>query len=234
MFSGTFETKKNVQRILVLNLVKISRDFLIFISLLSKITLRQSFIQSRFDTFEGYFVRSLRVTRSRERLRLYAHLYSSYGCYLLNLSIPVVLLRAYILNKCTKMSPRCPPIIILIIIIIIIIIIVIIIIIIIIIILGSSAWRTVLPLQDLGFNLNKREFRDAVKLRYDWPVEDIPSICSFGEAFTVDYSLICKLGGFITQRHNELKDLEAGFLSMVCGDVEIEAVLQDISGEHLY
>ena len=28
--------------------------------------------------------------------------------------------------------------------------------------------------QDLGFNLNKREFRDAVKLCYDWPVEDIP------------------------------------------------------------
>ena len=65
------------------------------------------------------------------------------------------------------MSPSCPPIIILIIIIIIIIIIVIIIIfiiiiIIIIIMLGSSAWLTVLPLQDLGFNLNKREFRDAV------------------------------------------------------------------------
>ena len=98
---------------------------------------------------------------------------------------------------------------------------------------GSSAWLTVLPLQDLGFNLNKREFRDAVKLRYDWPVEDIPSTCASGEAFTVDHSTICKLGGFITQRHNELRDLEAEFLSMVCSDVEIEPVLQDISGEHL-
>jgi len=38
---------------------------------------------------------------------------------------------------------------------------------------GSSEWLTVLPFQDLGFNLNKREFRDVVKLRYDWPVEDI-------------------------------------------------------------
>ena len=28
---------------------------------------------------------------------------------------------------------------------------------------GSSAWPTMLPLQDLGFKLNKREFRDAVK-----------------------------------------------------------------------
>ena len=58
---------------------------------------------------------------------------------------------------------------------------------------GSSAWLTVLPLQDLGFNLNKREFRDAIKLRYDWPVEEIPSTCACGEAFTVDHSMIWKL-----------------------------------------
>ena len=45
--------------------------------------------------------------------------------------------------------------------------------------------------------------------------------------------MICKLGGFITQRHNELRDLEAEFLSMMCNDVGIEPVLQDISGEHL-
>ena len=94
---------------------------------------------------------------------------------------------------------------------------------------GSSAWLTVLPLQDLGFDLNKSEFCDAVKLRYDWPVEDIPSTCACGEAFTIDRSMTCKLGGFITQRHNELRDLEAEFLSMVSSDVEIEPVLQDMS-----
>ena len=33
-----------------------------------------------------------------------------------------------------------------------------------------------------------------------------------------------------TFRHSELRDLEAEFLSMVCNDVEIEPVLQDISG----
>ena len=47
-----------------------------------------------------------------------------------------------------------------------------------------------MALQDLGFNLNKREFRDAIKLRYDWPVEEIPSTCACGEAFTVDHSMI--------------------------------------------
>ena len=29
---------------------------------------------------------------------------------------------------------------------------------------GSSVWLTVLPLREMGFNLNKRKFRDAIKL----------------------------------------------------------------------
>ncbi|XP_068704061.1 uncharacterized protein [Montipora foliosa] len=98
---------------------------------------------------------------------------------------------------------------------------------------GSSVWLTVLPLQEQGFNLSKREFRDAVKLRYDWPFDDIPSICACGENFTVDHAMICKRGGFVIQRHNELRDLEADLLSMVCSDVEVEPVLQDITEEQL-
>ena len=98
---------------------------------------------------------------------------------------------------------------------------------------GSSVWLTVLPLQEQGFNLSKREFRDAVKLRYDWPFDDIPSVCACGENFTVDHAMICKRGGFVIQRHNELRDLEADLLSMVCSDVEVEPVLQDITEEQL-
>ena len=97
----------------------------------------------------------------------------------------------------------------------------------------SSVWLTVLPLREMGFNLNKRDFRDAIKLRYDWPVDDIPSTCVCGDTFTVDHAMICKRGGFVSQRHNELRDLEADLLSIVCSDVEIEPILQDISGEQL-
>ena len=60
--------------------------------------------------------------------------------------------------------------------------------------------------------------------------DDIPSTCVCGDAFTVDHAMICKRGGFVTQRHNELRDLEAELLNMVCTDVELEPVLQDISG----
>ncbi|CAB4008847.1 Hypothetical predicted protein, partial [Paramuricea clavata] len=97
----------------------------------------------------------------------------------------------------------------------------------------SSVWLTALPLKEQGFNLNKREFRDAVKLRYDWPIDDIPSICVCGNTFTVDHAMICKRGGFVIMRHNELRDLEAELLNIVCSDVQVEPVLQDISGEQL-
>ena len=71
----------------------------------------------------------------------------------------------------------------------------------------------------MNFDLNKSEFRD------DWDVPDMP--------FNVDHAMICKRSGFVIQRHNELRDLEAEMLHMVCNGVEIETVLQDITGEEL-
>ena len=45
--------------------------------------------------------------------------------------------------------------------------------------------------------------------------------------------MICRRGGFIIQRHNELRDLEAEILNIVCNDVQIEPVLQEVNGEAL-
>ena len=45
--------------------------------------------------------------------------------------------------------------------------------------------------------------------------------------------MVCWLRGFIIQRHNELRDLEAEMLRMVCNDVEVELVLQEVTGETL-
>ena len=80
---------------------------------------------------------------------------------------------------------------------------------------GSSVWLTVLPLHEMDFNLSKGEFRDAIKLRYHWPVDDIPSTCVCGDIFTIDHAMIWKRGGFFTQRHNELGDLEADVVMML-------------------
>ena len=40
-------------------------------------------------------------------------------------------------------------------------------------------------------------------------------------------------GGYIIQRHNEFRDLEAEIIPAVCTDVEMELVLQEIMGEVL-
>ena len=45
--------------------------------------------------------------------------------------------------------------------------------------------------------------------------------------------MICKRGGFIIQRQNDLRDLEADLLDLVCNDAETEPVLQEITGETL-
>ena len=60
---------------------------------------------------------------------------------------------------------------------------------------GASNWLTVTPIKEMNFNLNKREFRDAIKLRYDWEITDIPAICTCGDLFTVDHIMVCRHGG---------------------------------------
>ena len=97
----------------------------------------------------------------------------------------------------------------------------------------ASNWLTVIPIKEMNFNLYKREFRDAIKLRYDWEFADLPAICTCGDLFTVDNAMVCRHGGLIIQRHNEIRDLEAEMSRMVCTNVETEPVLQEITGEEL-
>ena len=56
-------------------------------------------------------------------------------------------------------------------------------------------------------------------------------LCACGVQFSVDHAMACERVGFIIQRHNVLRDLEAEMLRMVCSDVEVEPVLQEVTGE---
>ena len=49
-----------------------------------------------------------------------------------------------------------------------------------------------------------------------------------GQESSVEHPLICKRVGFIIQPHDELRNFEAELLSLVCSDVEIEPLLQEI------
>ena len=58
-------------------------------------------------------------------------------------------------------------------------------------------------------------------------------IFACGVQLNVDHAMVCQRGGFIIQRHNDLRDLEAELLRMVCNDVKVEPVLQEVIGETL-
>ena len=96
---------------------------------------------------------------------------------------------------------------------------------------GASNWLTTLPVEEFGFCLHKGAFRDALALRYGWPLHKSPTTCSCGSHFTVEHVLSCSKGGYPTIRHNEIRDFTANLLTEVCHNVAIEPHLQPLTGE---
>lgn len=87
------------------------------------------------------------------------------------------------------------------------------------------------PLQDYGFCLNKQEFRDAVSLRYGWNIPYTPHFCGCGVKNSIDHTLVCMKGGYVSMRHNALLDLNAELQREVCRDVVLEPRLLPIENE---
>ena len=89
------------------------------------------------------------------------------------------------------------------------------------------------PLREHRFDLNKSEFRDALCLRYDWQLKNLPQYCICGVHFSTDHAMICPHGGMIILPHNEIRDITADWLSEVCNETEKEPQLQPLTGECL-
>ena len=93
---------------------------------------------------------------------------------------------------------------------------------------GAGAWLSALPLQSMGYVLNKQEFRDSIFLRYGWMIPNTPAYCGCKAKNNIDHTLNCKLGGYVTMRHNNIRDLEASLLREVCRDIKVEPELLPI------
>ena len=83
---------------------------------------------------------------------------------------------------------------------------------------GASIWLSSLP-------LTKRKFFDAVLLRHGWELKHLPHECVCKAKYNIDHALTCKTGGFVTLRHNEIVNVTADMLSMVCKDIRKEPAL---------
>ncbi len=93
---------------------------------------------------------------------------------------------------------------------------------------GAGVWLTALPLESLGYTLNKEEFRDSIRLRYGWHIPNIPAYCVCGKRNDINHTLTCKTGGYVIFRHNKIRDTNAEFLKQACYDVQVEPELLPI------
>ena len=98
---------------------------------------------------------------------------------------------------------------------------------------GGSSWLTALPLKEEGFILTKREFFDAIAIRYTWELKRLPTHCVCKKKFDMEHAMSCKNGGYVIRRHNRLRDMFAELLNQVADEVQIEPPLEPLTGERL-
>ncbi len=86
-----------------------------------------------------------------------------------------------------------------------------------------SMWLTAIPSIKNQFDLSAREFRDALAIRYWRPLLYIPEFCD--GCGHLSHALSCRKGGFIIQRHNEIRDALGDLASQVWSQVRREPVV---------
>ena len=86
------------------------------------------------------------------------------------------------------------------------------------------------PLKEQHFDLNRGEFQDALNLRYNKPLRNLPTKCPCNQPYTITHAMNCHRGGFINNRHDNIRDYEASLLKKVCNDVQVEPPLQPCDG----
>ena len=61
-----------------------------------------------------------------------------------------------------------------------------------------------------------------MRIRYNIPLERLPTLCVCGDSFNLQHALSCPKGGLVITRHNELRNLTVEILGEVCKNVVIE------------
>ena len=71
----------------------------------------------------------------------------------------------------------------------------------------NGAWLTVVPTEKNGTVLLANEWRDSVRLRYNFSPQGMQSHCDgCNSAMTVEHAMACKRGGLVHTRHDELRN----------------------------
>ena len=95
-----------------------------------------------------------------------------------------------------------------------------------------------IPIEEFKYKLNKQQFLDVVQLKYQLPIPNLSPQCpsgerSSGERCDTQNAMLSKKEGFVTLRHNKLRDILSALSEQVCHDVVIQPILQPVSDNNL-
>ncbi|KAL5248164.1 hypothetical protein ACHWQZ_G017367 [Mnemiopsis leidyi] len=75
--------------------------------------------------------------------------------------------------------------------------------------------------------------KDSIRLRYGWEIDETPRICACGTKNSPYHALDCKLGGYVSMRHNSVRDTIVFFLREAkCRDVKVEPGMIPVNASH--
>ena len=96
-----------------------------------------------------------------------------------------------------------------------------------------GVWLSVTPVESSHFDLSAQEFRDALAIRYCKPLLNLSPKCdSCGATSSLDHFLICRKGGLVVQRHNEIRDAIGDLAALAWGQVRRETVVGEAGDQH--
>ena len=96
-----------------------------------------------------------------------------------------------------------------------------------------GVWLSVTPVESNHFDLSAQEFRDALAIRYRKPLLNLPPKCDgCGATSSLDHCLICRKGGLVVQRHNEIRDAIGDLAALAWGQVRRETVVVEAGDQH--
>ena len=91
-----------------------------------------------------------------------------------------------------------------------------------------SCWLSVMPIEKDNFDLTAQEFRDALAIRYKKLLLNIPPSCDgCGSPSSLDHFLVCRKGGLIIQRHNEIRDAIGDLAALAWSSVKHEPIVKE-------
>ena len=79
-------------------------------------------------------------------------------------------------------------------------------------------------------DLTKQLVWNLVHIGYGWPFTRLLAYCECGENFDLQHAF-CKKNGFVSLRHNLVRNITLSLLIEVCEDVRVEPQLQPLTGE---